>query len=190
MWNERTGNLVGGHQRLGILDEMERDAGRPMVNGVPEYYVGVSVVRMTSKQEKALNIFLNNSAAQGYFDKDSFFAMLPELELADIGFTLADLDAEFGGLPAGFEAASQAAKEEKTVEEINRSIEAIKKFRANTAEHYAKNDPDNDADYFLILAFPSCADKERFLLKINEPHDRRMINAAELRAWLTPGLLE
>ncbi|HEM1828263.1 TPA: ParB N-terminal domain-containing protein, partial [Listeria monocytogenes] len=44
IWNERTGNLVGGHQRYKILLE-----------GKPENLT-VSVVNLDINQEKALNI--------------------------------------------------------------------------------------------------------------------------------------
>ncbi|HEM1592999.1 TPA: ParB N-terminal domain-containing protein, partial [Listeria monocytogenes] len=47
IWNERTGNLVGGHQRYKILLE-----------GKPENLT-VSVVNLDINQDKALNIALN-----------------------------------------------------------------------------------------------------------------------------------
>src|SRR5262245_27674692 len=56
VWNELTGNVVGGHLRLRILKKM----------GVGE--VPVSVVRLSPEREKALNVMLNNREAQGRFD--------------------------------------------------------------------------------------------------------------------------
>jgi ParB-like chromosome segregation protein Spo0J len=47
IWNERTGNLVGGHQRLKVLIEQ----------GVNE--VECSVVDLDDKAEKALNVAVN-----------------------------------------------------------------------------------------------------------------------------------
>jgi hypothetical protein len=68
VWNERTGYVVGGHARLGIL----RDLG---VKEVP-----VSVVRLSDARERALNVVLNNQEAQGRYDP----ALLHDL-LADLG---------------------------------------------------------------------------------------------------------
>ena len=48
VWNERSGNLVGGHQRLKVLKEEM---------GLTEVYV--SVVNLDDKKEKSLNIALN-----------------------------------------------------------------------------------------------------------------------------------
>lgn len=59
IFNERTGNLVGGHQRLSIMD---RDQGNK------DYEIGVAVIDVDLKTEKRLNIWLNQSAAQGSWD--------------------------------------------------------------------------------------------------------------------------
>jgi hypothetical protein len=55
VWNERTGHVIGGHLRLRILEEL----------GYTE--VPVSVVRLSRPREKALNVLLNNTKAQGRF---------------------------------------------------------------------------------------------------------------------------
>src|SRR5262245_36404115 len=75
VWNELSGYVVGGHARLAILREM----------GVTD--VPVSVVRLTSERERALNVVLNNLEAQSRFDPDKLAVLLtdlsdlPELEL-------------------------------------------------------------------------------------------------------------
>ena len=71
VWNERTGRVVGGHARLRILKEL----------GVAE--VPVSVVRLDEKREKALNVVLNNSEAQGRYDAEKLADLLVELEDLD-----------------------------------------------------------------------------------------------------------
>jgi len=66
VWNERTGNLVGGHQRLKVLIEQ----------GVQE--VEVSVVDLDPEDEKALNLALNK--IQGDWDEDKLGGVLEELD--------------------------------------------------------------------------------------------------------------
>jgi|GEM_PF-913936 len=83
VWNKRTGNLVGGHQRLNILrDEF----------GAAE--VDVSVVNLDDAQEKALNLALNKVA--GSWDEPALAEMLKELQdeidLAETGFSRAEID--------------------------------------------------------------------------------------------------
>lgn len=66
VWNCRTGNLVGGHQRLKILLEQ----------GVED--VEVSVVDLDIEKEKALNLALNR--IEGSWDQDKLAALLSELK--------------------------------------------------------------------------------------------------------------
>lgn len=66
VWNQQTGNLVGGHQRFKVLKEQ----------GVKE--VTVSVVNFDEAKEKALNIALNKIS--GDWDLEKLSVLLFELE--------------------------------------------------------------------------------------------------------------
>ncbi len=57
VWNETTGNLVGGHQRLKILKEMGRKE------------VEVSVVKLDDAKEKVLNLALNKIGGEWDYPK-------------------------------------------------------------------------------------------------------------------------
>jgi len=83
VWNQRTGYLVGGHQRLKIL----RERG--------DREVSVSVVDLSPERERALNILLNNPSAQGDWDYDKLAELIKELQ-ADEKFdaTLTGFDEE------------------------------------------------------------------------------------------------
>lgn len=65
VWNQRTGNVVGGHQRLQVL----RDLG--------EKEATVSVVDMDEAAEKRLNLALNK--ARGDWDGEKLEALLQEM---------------------------------------------------------------------------------------------------------------
>lgn len=65
IWNKRTGNLVGGHQRFKIL----------LAKGIKESHV--SIVDLPLEKEKALNIALNKIS--GDWDKDKLSSLLDEL---------------------------------------------------------------------------------------------------------------
>lgn len=68
VFNKRTGNLVGGHQRLTILES----------DGVES--VEVVVVDEPLEREKALNIALNNGNVAGQWDEEKLEALLSELD--------------------------------------------------------------------------------------------------------------
>lgn len=69
VWNKRTGTLVGGHQRLSILDSLE---------GSSEYRVRVSVVDCDEKEERRLNVLLNNDSSAGFFDERKLLALFAD----------------------------------------------------------------------------------------------------------------
>ena len=57
VWNERTGKIVGGHQRFRVLID----------SGIMEALV--LVVDMTPEEEEAARLTLNNPAIEGEFDE-------------------------------------------------------------------------------------------------------------------------
>lgn len=82
IWNKKTGNLVGGHQRLKIL-----------VNEHQATKVDVSVVNLPAVDEKALNVALNKIT--GEWDNDALIALLNELEEDDaIDATITGFDGD------------------------------------------------------------------------------------------------
>lgn len=73
VWNKRTGNVIGGHQRLHVL----RDLGRKTAK--------VSVVELDEQQEKMLNLALNK--ARGDWDTKKLEDLLRGMELDDLEFS-------------------------------------------------------------------------------------------------------
>ena len=70
VWNQKTGNLVGGHQRFKILKEL----------GYNE--ADVSIVDLDETKEKALNVALNK--IEGDWDNEALTEILQELETEGI----------------------------------------------------------------------------------------------------------
>ncbi|WP_138218578.1 DNA methyltransferase [Enterococcus faecalis] len=81
IFNKRTGNLVGGHQRVSVAKDL----------GIGE--IEVSIVDLPIEKEKALNIALNKISGQ--WDEDKLVELLEELntdELPLTGFNQEELD--------------------------------------------------------------------------------------------------
>lgn len=80
VWNKRTNRVVGGHQRLTVLEN----------EGETE--VDVSVVDLDDTQEKQLNIALNK--IEGGWDEEKLAALLLELgeDATQTGFTQQEID--------------------------------------------------------------------------------------------------
>lgn len=105
VWNKRTNRVVGGHQRLTVLEN----------EGETE--VDVSVVDLDETQERQLNVALNK--IEGGWDEEKLAALLAELgdDAPLTGFTQAEIDSltnDIDGLIDG-----------ETVDEELRAIEEL-----------------------------------------------------------------
>ena len=89
IWNEDTGNLVGGHQKVQIIDEVNRYNPDTKEN---DYEIRVEVVHLSEKEEMEQNMFLNNKAVQGDFDDDLLRNVLRQIDHTAAGFNDFDLD--------------------------------------------------------------------------------------------------
>ncbi len=85
VWNKRTGNLVSGHQRLAILDELEKSEN---------YSLSLAIVDLSEKEEKEQNLFFNNVNAMGEWDLEQLGDLFTEADFdyIEAGFELADLN--------------------------------------------------------------------------------------------------
>ena len=78
IWNRLTGRVVGGHQRLKVLQDM----------GITE--VECVVVEMDEEREKALNIALNKIS--GEWDRDKLALLITDLQGTDFDVSLTGFD--------------------------------------------------------------------------------------------------
>lgn len=78
VWNKRTKNLVGGHQRLKILKEL----------GIQD--VEISVVDLSEVKEKALNLALNKIS--GEWDYPRLKDLLEELDTGELDIEITGFD--------------------------------------------------------------------------------------------------
>jgi hypothetical protein len=179
VWNGRTGHLVGGHQRLSIIDDLEGGAA---------YSLGVAAIDVDERREVELNVALNNEHLRGEFDPDRFFALLrsePAPTLDGMGYTKADLEMEFGAGPDldAVLGAPPAAAEPPVVVEDDEDAAAI----AEAAGASPGDGPAPTAEAYLLIAFPTWTVKERFLMALERPGDLRLMAGDELQTYVRGG---
>lgn len=115
VWNERTGNIVGGHQRYKIL----RARGDPAVE--------VSVVDLDDQQERLLNLALNK--VSGRWDEEALARMLEELQAGGVeldlsGFETDEIGELIGRLPTDTEVVVPVVEDEF---DVGKALEQIQK---------------------------------------------------------------
>lgn len=128
VWNRRTGNLVSGHQRLSQLDQLERSQ---------DYDLQVSVVDVDEREEKILNVQLNNPSMQGDWDMDKLNGLAGEngIDPEEFGFSSGDISVMFNSDMGG------AFSDTEEVAEAKDTLREIKEHRAESTENMKREAP-------------------------------------------------
>ena len=166
-WNKRTGNLVGGHQRLEQLDALEKSQ---------DYELTVCVVDVDEREEAALNVQLNNPSMQGEWDLDKLANISEEFDLDmsdDLGFTQTDIDFMFDG----DDRFSQLFETEEG-EKMRGDLEAVKAARKESAEKLKER---NTINWYVGIVFETKEDRDRFLREISIPVYEQYITEDQVR---------
>ena len=170
-WNKRTGNLVGGHQRLEQLDALEKSK---------DYDLTVCVVDVDEREEAALNVQLNNPSMQGEWDLDKLANMAEEFELDlsdDMGFTESDIDFMFEG-DERFSELFESDEKEK----IRNELQQVKDARRQSTD---KMRQEADPRYYSVIVFENEKDREAFYKAISVPKFETYITEEQVRRLVT-----
>ena len=164
VWNERTGNLVSGHQRISLLDADNKYDPKTKEN---DYDVFVTKVNLDEKEEKAQNIFFNNQSAMGFFDEDKLHEIMVDIEFTEMsGFSKKNQITMF--------ADSSLTDEEyaKIAEQVENTTKSLKKMHQDTTNEV-------DANY-IVLVFKNRGDKATLIDNLGITLDNgRFANAHE-----------
>ena len=167
VWNVRTGNLVSGHQRLSILDKLEKSK---------DYELDVSVIDVDEEEEKRINVQLNNASMQGAYDYDMLGELALDLgdSLEDLGFSDFDAEIMFGASDRFQDLVPDSAAVETTKGEL----QEIKENRARMNEKYAK---EQNADYYFVVVCKDQKEKDALLQEMSVPNTEQYVSAAQLK---------
>jgi len=149
VWNVRSGNLVGGHQRLKILDALA---------GTGDYELTVSQVDLSPQDEIAANIALNNRSAAGDDDLEKLQAIFrdnPGPNLDAMGLDTADVYHLFG------DSGLESLNAEQVAELGKKTREYCDRFDRKQQERQAVKDR-NDVEFYTVLVFKNNEDRRQF----------------------------
>lgn len=166
VWNRRSGNIVGGHQRMRALDTIAKTR---------DYFLWVSEVDLSEAEEIEGNLALNNEDAQGEWELEKFAALLRR---EDVRKKAAGFDSSTLYRLLGEEA------DEKALEDVAEKIEALK--NADDAVQGASRDA-HSTEFYAVLVWPSPAARSAALKMlglddVREQDGARFVEAARLSA--------
>lgn len=183
VWNEYTSNLVSGHQKLSILDELNKYDPDTHEN---DYLLKVEVIQVDEKREKELNIFFNNPSAQGEWDYDKLKDLLPDIDYKSAGLTDEDLSMIGFDINMATEAEDDIAGE---LEQLNAPImqERAERREEKKAEMKQKKERVNqeadekvsDLKSYVVLNFESYKNKSAFMLRFGYPPTEQFIKGED-----------
>lgn len=194
--NEQTGNtIVGGHQKVSVLDEINKYDPDTLEN---DYQIKAEFISVDEKTEKQLNITLNNPNVGGDWDMDALAEMIPDIDWKAAGLTENDLNLvgldyllkteeentiadELEELMSPVRDKREAEKAikaelkaEKTQEE---KVAHMKEVKAQVKE--AAQSKANDMDAYLMLSFDSLEAKEEFLQRFGYEPGLRFVKGEQ-----------
>ncbi len=180
VWNENTGNLVSGHQKISIIDEVEKYKPETHEN---DYQIRVEVVNLSTKEEKEQNIFMNSPSAQGEYDNDLLADLLKEIDYEVAGLTDEDInilitDVPFFEIPEfnsdvanDFKELEQKTEEEKEIEREAKK-QAVKEAKEKVRQGLEQ---EVEGDPWVTLSFQSWDNKVAFMEMIGQHIDLKMV---------------
>jgi hypothetical protein len=178
VWNTKTGNLVSGHQRLSILDDLE---------GRDDYDLTVSKVNLSEQEEKEQNIFFNNPNAQGEFDMDMMVPLIDGIDTKEAGFSDNDLNAlgieidlenyeeeDVERVISDFEEVKKDVKEKKRLEkEANPDSKNWKDVKEEIKKGI--DEKSDERENYFVVTFDNATRKEAFLKRFELDQGNRYV---------------
>ncbi|WP_304736861.1 ParB N-terminal domain-containing protein [uncultured Desulfovibrio sp.] len=170
VWNRRTGNLVAGHQRLAALDSLERSQ---------DYDLLVAVVDVDEREERVLNVQLNNPSMQGEWDMDKLTELAEEAAISpdEFGFSDGDIAVMFGDDGRLDELLGD-------VPEVTEAKNTLKEIKEHRAESMAKMQEAQAADFYFTVVCESEAQKKAILKLLAVPDWEAFVNGRILAGKL------
>ena len=168
--NRRTGYLLGGHQRLAVLDSLERY--KP---GGRDYSLDVAVVDLPEDQELAMLVFLNNAGAQGTWDTDALADIGGSISFDEMGFDRVDVEFLFDGDSR----VDLSFNDSLEVKEAKGALAAIKEERATMKDRKTEA---ASVDWYVTVVCRDQAEKEKLMKHLGIPKGEVYISPAEIFA--------
>lgn len=202
VWNKRTGILVSGHQRLAAADKIYRKK---------DYEVPVAIIDVDEKEEKTLNVQLNNPSMQGSWDLGALADLNADgISFDDMGFNKADIDFMFDGevdfdVPDNdgtlnsdsTDGDTQAVSKRDTpldeeVEDEKDKLadmadsddeDHLDEFNKKKAEFRHKDNDNTIINFYTKVVFPDNETKKEFYRKANIPANEEYITFDQMKRY-------
>ena len=188
--NKRTMTLVQGHQRVSVMDELQKYDAKTKAN---DYKLRLEMIDVDLKTEKELNIILNNPNAQGRWNRDKLAELIPDIDYKDVGLSESDLSLlgldymfqtpEEQGIADSLTDLMEEVTEENEAEKAQRQAErAAKVAHMKDVKQQVKEASEKaatDMDAYVMLSFDNIQNRNVFLQRFGFPADSKFIKGED-----------
>lgn len=200
VWNKRTGILVSGHQRLAAMDKIHRK---------DDYPVPVAVIDVDEKEEKQINVQMNNPSLQGSWDLDALTSLRDDgISFEDMGFNKADIDFMYDGDVSfdesladdddGNEESATSKRDTPFDEDVEDEKDKLAEmanfdgkegqagldaFNTKKADFRHKDNDNTIINFYTKVVFPSNEAKKEFYKKANIPANEEFITWDQVKRY-------
>ncbi len=177
VWNRRTGHLVSGHQRIGILDELSKTGG--------DYSLDVVVLDCDERDEKEQNLFFNNPSTQGTYDPELLGKMIAddEVDYRASGFDDMDIQLHLEGTRYEVTMFDDDGAPKSVQDDLDR-LEEIQRMKRERKEHRARDQDANDPEFYAVVVFPDRGAQADFMERVGMSREDRYVDGVRLRTSL------
>jgi hypothetical protein len=192
-WNQRTGLMVAGHQRLKIVDNLV--VPKDMIDGGTDYLIQVDLTDMNEIHEVEANILMNNPKAQGESTIEGLDALLQMhgLDIEAAGFDAADgyrifghdlTEAASGALDEnasqsgdgdsgpGGDTEAEGGLDNDATKKAGESLAKLRESVAAFDERTKKITEQKNPDFYFVTVFRSTAERDAWLAALGLDLDR------------------
>jgi ParB-like chromosome segregation protein Spo0J len=182
VFNRRTGHIVGGHQRLEIMDSIMFAKKGKSLTTVEDYELQVAVIDVDEAKEQEIALLLNAEQAMGEWNTEKMAKVFKDfsIDLEGTGFSKLDLalmidDEQLA--PLTQEVGEGAAAVKEVGEQVDHGLKAVKAAREVAREKMAKK---NRTDFFVAFVFGSEEEKRKAMALLGQDEDERYLDGSLL----------
>lgn len=171
VWNERTGNLVGGHKRVQAMDILNK------YSDGNDYEIKVEKIDVDEKIEISQNYYLNNKKHQAKTDYDKLALIVDEIDL-----DIAEIDEEEITVIEAIVPDFYFGKNEDVltdITELNKTAQERKEEIKNLKKSFKENVGTKNLPTHFTIVFDDYEEKAKFLSSLGIVEDKTIIKGNE-----------
>ena len=150
------------------MDEMEKWPEN-------DYTLEVAAIDVSEKDERTLNVQLNNTSMMGEFDLDVLRDMSAGLDLDDLGFSDSDLDLIFG------EGGGEIGEMMTDTPEVTESKDKLDEIKAEREKMNTEKEAENSASFYFIVVCDNEEQRTRLMNAMQVPVFEDFVPADRLK---------